>query len=139
MALTEWLIVAVALLDLLFVIVLIVVGLRFKALADRGRRSVEPLLGRGKHLAETGGRLAVTVKTRSESIRSVLQALADDVRGKVATTRRIVTEVVHPNPPALDTTARALERGREWSERLSRLRRAAHVASGGNGHPRRRV
>src|SRR5437899_2636708 len=127
-------IVACAIIELISLIALAVVGLRFRALAGRGQAMARPLLARGQRIAGTGRQMVLTGQTRGAAIRHVVQTLASHLSAKVATTRRILTEVAHPNTATLDTVSRTLGEGRAWTARLSRLRSAAQRASGSNGH-----
>jgi len=137
MTLADTLILAFALFELIFLVILAVVGLRFRALAGEGSRKVRPFIQRGQAIAATGKRLAATAATRGESILAVTKALAHDVSAKVETTRRIVTEVVHPETATLASMAQTVERGQAWTARLSRLGAAARRAAGQNGGSRR--
>jgi hypothetical protein len=133
------LIIAFAALDFVFLIVLAVVGLRFRALAVQGGQRVRPLIQRGQHIAVTGKRLAATARTRGDSILTVTKALAHDVSAKIETTRRIVSEVIHPETSSLERVARTVEQGQAWTARLTRLGAAARRAADRNGGERRRV
>jgi hypothetical protein len=130
------LIIAFAAVDLICLIALAVVGLRFKALAGEGQRIARPLVDRGRRIAGTGRQMALTGKDRGETIVHVVQTLAARLSAKVATTRRILNEVAHPHTSSLEKVARTLEEGRAWSDRLSRLRSAAQRAAGPDGHGR---
>ena len=132
-------IIAFAVLDVLGLVALAVVGLRFKALANRGQQMARPLIDRGTRIAGTGRQMVGTGRTRSQAMLHVLQALSAHVSARIETTRRILTEVAHPDTSSLQTVTRTIEQGRAWSERLGRLRAAAQRASASNGHGRRPV
>lgn len=139
MPLADILIVTFAVLDFVFLIVLAVVGMRFRALALQAGQGVRPLTQRTQRIAGTGKRLAVTAETRGASILTVAKALAHDVGEKVETTRRIAAEVVHPTGSSLESVARTVEQGQAWTARLSRLGAAARRAAGRNGGGRQRL
>jgi hypothetical protein len=135
----DWLIVAAAVLDLIFVIVLVIVGLRFKALAGEGTRMARPLSERGRRIAGTGQHLVETARTRGETMLRVIRTVAQHVGARIETTRRIASEVVHPRTATIDQVARTTDEGRAWIARLTRLGAAARRAAGGDAGSRRRA
>jgi hypothetical protein len=139
MSLPDALIIVAAILDVLALILLVVVALRFRALADAGKRSAEPLRSESMKMAATLRRITETSRNRKTAILGVLEELSRRISSRVATTRRMVAAVVHPEPAAPATIARAVEQGVAWTERLGRLRDAARRAAGANGSRRRPV
>ena len=135
----DWLIIAGAVIDFIALLALVIVGLRFKALASEGQQKARPLIERSRRIAGTGQQMALTARTRGEEIRSVVQTLAAHVSARVQTTRRIIAEVAHPDTSTLHDVTHTLEQGRTWAERLSRLGAAAHRAADSNGRDRRPV
>src|SRR5947208_9102745 len=109
MSLQDWLIVVATVIEVIAVLALVVVGLRFKALAGEGRQMARPLIERGRRIAGTGQELIVTGKTRSEAMRHVVQTLIEHVTARVRTTRRIVAEVAHPDTSTLGSVTHTLE------------------------------
>jgi hypothetical protein len=132
----DWLIVAAAVIDVIALLALVIVGLRFKALASESQQMARPLIERGRRIAGTGRELVVTGKSRGDAMRHVVQTLMSHVNARVRTTRRIVAEVAHPDTSTLGGVTHSLEQGRAWADRLSRLGAAAQRAAGSNGHDR---
>jgi hypothetical protein len=139
MPLADVLIVACAVFDLIFLILLALAGLRFRALATQSSQRLRPVIQRGRGLAVTGQRVAAIVESHSSHMLAITKTLASDLHAKLETTRRIVTEVVHPSGVSMDKVAQTVEQGQAWTARLSRLGAAARRAAGQDGGRRRRA
>jgi hypothetical protein len=132
----DWVFVAFAAFDVLFVVGMVVAAMQMLKTTQKGMEKAGPAIRELNALRESGTAMANHLKTDGLASAKRIKAVAEAVKRRVATTRRILGEI---RPHAQETSLRVRETSADLSQqarsandmvqRLSRLRSAAVAAS----------
>jgi hypothetical protein len=134
MSAPEWIIVALAVIELLAV-----AGMGAAAYMMYRRVKVvsgwaQPAMREAKAIAARGKATGLETRDRAMAFYHSFRTLSQHVGRKVQTTTRLAREVVHPDLASLQEAAQALEGPRSLMRRVARLHEAGKIAAGqGNG------
>lgn len=136
MTMIDWVFVVVAVIDVLCVIGMVVAASLMWKTTQKGMEQAGPALRELNALRESGTAMANHLKTDGLASAKRIKVVAEAVKRRVATTRRILSEI---RPHAQETSLRVRETSADLSQkaqsandmvqRLSRLKSAAVAAS----------
>ena len=136
MTLFDRLFLAMAIIDVLALIAMGWIGLRMLETLKRAQREANPALREGKALAVLARTVLTEARESATTVTSRVKALAEKVKHRVATTRRIAGEIV---PHGRESASMARETGADLAgkartmgdlgRRLARVKSAAEAAA----------